>query len=295
MAQKLSAINRELDRFDARFLNIHVFKANSAKRLASPRGGDPSEIVVMLGGLYRAHLADGTQIEARPGDILWWPTGTSRVEENDPRHPTYCIALYLHWKRVPVGLPYLIRDHSGIIRVLAERLLSLRDYPLPLPPAVANSYLATILAEFIRQASLMENSLVATTARYIEDHMPEPFTLTDLARHVGLERHHFGRKYAALTGQSPMHHVRQRRAEHALQILLLTPRRKLKEVASRVGVRDEYQLRRLLKAHFNLPIRELRKIGKPGATASLPTVKTKNVNPLSPMLACLLGQNRGAG
>jgi len=294
MSQSPSHVNRELAHFDAQFLNIHYFKAD-AKQASSLRGNEPSEIVVMLGGLYRSRLGPkgaGPVIEARPGDILWWPTGTTRIDENDPKHPTYCLALYLDWKQAPVGLPYLIHDHSGIIRILAERLLSLRDYPLPLPPAVTNSYLATILAEFIRQAGLMENSLVAKVARFIEEHMSEPFALNDLARHVGLERHHFGRKYTALTGHSPMHHVRQRRTEHALQMILLDPKRKLKEIAVRIGVRDEYQLRRLLKSHFDLPIRELRKIGKPGVASKTPALTFKNSNLPSPMLACLLGQKR---
>jgi AraC-like DNA-binding protein/uncharacterized RmlC-like cupin family protein len=291
-----SSIGPDAAPFQARLLTIHLFKADSARRRVTHRGADPREepceIVVMLSGIYRAFLGGRRDepIEAGPGDVLWWPMGVERIEENDPARPTQCMAIYFDWPAAPVGLPYLVRDRSGTIRLLAERLLSLRDYPLPLPPAVGHSYLAAILAEFVRQAGLAEDSLVARVARYIEEHMFESFTLKELAAHVGLERHHFGRKYAALTGQPPMRHVRQRRAEHALSMILSMPNLNLKDAVGGCGARDAYQLRRLLKTHFGIPIRDLRKLSKAVGSTHPPSPGARGRGTLSPVLASLLGR-----
>jgi AraC-like DNA-binding protein len=251
-----------LRNFRVQFLSIHFFKSPS-RYVSTRRSGEPAEVIVMLGGVYRARIVDKDSsklLEARSGDIVYWPTGAERVEENDPQQPIRCVALYFEWRNPPEGLPFAVRDHEGIVRILAERLLSLRDYPLPLPPAVSNAYLSAILAEYVRLVGLIEDGLVAQVARYTEEHMSEPFALKALASYVGLERHHFGRKYKTLTGQSPMQHVRRRRAEHALGLLMLRPKRSLKDVASRVGIGDEHHLRRLLRVLFGFSIRELRRM-----------------------------------
>ena len=95
--------------------------------------------------------------------------------------------------------------------------------------------------------------------------MAESLTLGQLACHVGLEKHHFGRKYKALTGITPMRAVRRRKAEHARRMILSgtllmnDPLLNLRNIAKRVGVRDEHQMSRLLTRYVGGSVRELKR------------------------------------
>ena len=60
---------------------------------------------------------------------------------------------------------------------------------------------------------------VIRVCRYIDDHLTEPLTLTDLAGHAGLSRHYFSRLFRATTGDPPMRYLMRRRIEHARGLL----------------------------------------------------------------------------
>lgn len=249
----------------ARYMVIHFFRS-PATRTRSRRQGDPAELIIMTKGIYRARSLskdNPAPVEARAGDVIYWPPGADRVEENEPAQPTHCLALYFHWLgKPPPDFPRLVHDYDGIIRILGERLLAMRDTPAILPPAIWDAYTTAILAECFRLATFMSDDLAARVARYIEEHIAAPIQLADLARHVGLERHYFGIKYKSLTGRSPMQHLRRRRVEHAITMLLATPTLKLKVVAARVGIGDERQLRRLIARHATTHIRALRRTAR---------------------------------
>ena len=246
----------------ARYMVIHLFRSPPT-RIRSRRQGDPAELIIMTKGEYHARPLMKTNtapVVARAGDVVYWPPGDERVEENVPDQPTHCMALYFNWLSPPPNnFPYLVHDYDGIIRILAERLLAMRDSPWSLPSAVRDAYVTAMLAECVRLTTFLSDDLVARVARFIEEHIAMPINLADLARHVGLERHYFGKKYKSLTGKSPMQHLRRRRVEHAMNILLGNPARKLKDVATRVGIGDERQLRRLIARHAATHIRALRR------------------------------------
>ena len=243
-----------------RLLGVRFFRTPS-HHVASPRFEEYGELIVMLGGIYRAHLAGSRpadRLEAKAGDVLYWPARTKRIEENEPRQPAQCIVISVRWTSPEWALPQMIHDREGIIRILAQRLLLVTDQPGAYPRAVQNAYLSAIIAEHLRLAGLVADDLAMRVARYTEENIAMPFRLAELARHIGLDPHHFGRRYRQLTGITPMQFVRRRRAEYAMGMLLTHPGRPLKDIAPRVGVAEERQLRRLLKRFTGMTVRDMK-------------------------------------
>ncbi len=247
---------------NAKLLSIHRF-TSPAKAVRTRRVDERAELIVITGGVYRAFQPGQRSreplIEARAGDVVYWPEGCERDEENDPANPTRCVAVYFRWADPMPELPSLVHDNQQLIRMLADTLVAMKDAMPPPPPALRNGYLVGMLAEYARLSRLLVGHLEREVARYAEEHMSEPIRVGELARHFGLGKHHFGRKYKAQTGRTPMADVRRIKAEHARGMLATDTRFHLKEIAPRIGVRDEHQVSRLIKRCIGEPVRELRK------------------------------------
>ncbi len=50
---------------------------------------------------------------------------------------------------------------------------------------------------------------------YMEDHLKDTVTLSDIAKHVHLSAFHFQRAFSLLTGMSPAEYLRKRRLSQA--------------------------------------------------------------------------------
>jgi AraC-like DNA-binding protein len=244
----------------ARFDSVMFFRGASA-RIASVRKDAQAELIVMLGGQYQARMpkaCGGNTIEARSGDVVFWPENSTRSEENPPDAPPLCICIYFWWPHSPDQLPRIVHDREGLFRNLADRMLSVHNEQSPSARAICNGLLAGLLGEYIHLAGHVPKNLVEYVLRYGDEHMTERTRLDDLAQAIGLNKHHLGRKYKALTGRSLMKDLRQRKVKRAQDLLLIHSNRTLKDVAARTGIGDEHQLSRLLKRHTGLSVRALR-------------------------------------
>jgi AraC-like DNA-binding protein len=251
-------------------LGVHYFRAPS-KRIASRRQAGLAELIIVFGGIYRART-DGTEgpslVEAQAGDVVYWPANSARTEENEPARPTECIVIYFRWVDAPARLARIIHDSGNLIGLLALRILSLKEEPKMEPVPIWNAYLSAIFAEYMRQAVMIENPLVAKVGDFVERNLKRPFTLADLATGVSLNRHYFGRLFRKRAGMTPMEFVRRKRVEHALGMLGTHPSFTISKVCGQVGVPDPAQLRRLLKQYTGI-----------GARAILGMVRRRQVEP----------------
>ena len=241
---------------------IYFFKAPERKIRSKCCNETECQFIVITAGSYKAFIPqEKKDFTAGPGDVVFWRAGEVRFEENDPYNPTKCFSIYFSWPNPPDSLPHFCYDYNHLISLLAEILLDIKDivYKPDLIKPLSNAYLTTIAAEYIRLTRLNEDELVNKVAKYVEEHMSEPIRLSDLAKYVGLEVHHFGRKYKALTGRTPMYDVKHRKVEHAKGMLILEPRRTLANIAERVGIKDAFRLSRLIKRYTRLTAREIRK------------------------------------
>ena len=241
---------------------IYFFKAPVTKIQSKLCNRKECQFIVISGGSYKAFIP-GIQkpVLAGPGDVLFWRTGETRIEENDPSNLTKCFSIYFLWPDPPASLPNCCKDYNLLISRLADILLDIKDivFKPELIRPLSNAYITAMAAEYMRLAQLAEDRIVNNVAKYIEEHMSENIRLKDLAKHIGLEIHHFGRKYKALTGRTPMYDVKHRKVEHAKGMLFLEPRRSLSNIAERVGIRDAFRLSRLINRYTGLSAREIRK------------------------------------
>ncbi len=218
--------------------------------------------------MYKATYDDpwGKQIHirAQAGDVVLWPTGACETDESEPGRPLRCIQIFLQWPHRPAWLPIMVHDADHLLDLLAQRLLMLSHNSTRTTTwhHEANAYLAAMAAEFIDLARRYSTDLVAQVMRYTEENMDRHIGLADLARHVGLAKPHFGRKYRQLTGRTPMQDVLRQKAALAKHILLGVPDTNLRYVAQRVGLPDGTKVSRLLKQYAGVSARELKKAAR---------------------------------
>jgi AraC-like DNA-binding protein len=221
----------------------------------------------VAGGVYKATVdtARGRQyIRAQAGDVVLWPAGSEDTDESEPGRPLRAFSMEFRWPGMPPELPFLVRDTEHTIDQLANRLLARAHDPMRkgVLDWVAHAYLAAMLAEFAALAETAAVTLVSRAAHYTEEHMRERIRRADLARHAGMDPHHFGRKYLQLTGRTPMEDVRRRKAAYAKHVLTLSPAFSLSHVAKLAGVRDASAVSRLLTRYTGVSARDIKKAAR---------------------------------
>jgi AraC-like DNA-binding protein len=253
--------------FNVRFLDGEFFTGPAQRVLSRIRRLTVAQLIVVTGGVYSTTIdtEHGVQkIRAQAGDVVFWPFGRERTDESESGRPLRCISIYLRWSNPPPNLPFVVRDVNHVLDLLANRLIATAHDPADkarLGPSL-DAYLAAMLAEYVALAKTAADELLARVTQYTEEHIHRPIRLEELAKHVGLEKHHFGRKYKQITGRTPMQDVWRRKAAYAKHILLLTPSRTLSNIAGFVGVRDASKLSRLLTRHTGASAREIKRAAK---------------------------------
>ncbi len=87
---------------------------------------------------------------------------------------------------------------------------------------------------------------------FIEDNLPGPLRLTDLAEAAALSRAHFARAFRTATGQAPHRYVLQRRLQRARDLLRRTDLTAA-EIGARCGFADSAHFSRVYRRHFGMP------------------------------------------
>lgn len=250
-------------RYNARLTGAFYFQAPPSF-VRSSRSDEPAELIVILSGHYRAStrgLESIETIQARAGDIVFWPSGAERMEENPGGNPTRCITLYFQWQPAP-PTRHCILDRGQLILHMAERIVELHQEQRHDTVATQNALLNGLLAHFVEAAILRDPPLVMQVTNYIDEHPTQRTRLSDLADHIHLEPHHLCRRYKQLTGRTIMDDVRRRKVEHARHILLSESGKTLAELADRAGIGDEHQLSRLLSKYTGMSAREWKRLAR---------------------------------
>ena len=87
---------------------------------------------------------------------------------------------------------------------------------------------------------------VRRVAAYVDAHLGEPVTVSDLAGETRLSNGHFCRAFKATMNETPHTYVVRRRIEHA-QLLMLTTADSLSHIAATCGLTDQAHLTRLFR------------------------------------------------
>jgi AraC-like DNA-binding protein len=251
----------------ARLLHLGFFTGPATQIISRSRRTDECQLIVVTGGVFIATVDTprGRQhIRAQAGDVVFWPTHSEDTEESEQGKPLRCISIFLRWPHPPPDLPFRVRDAEHLLDRLAHRLLAITHDPAgkSILADAANAYLAALLAEFVRLAQAVADPLLARVAEFTEQNIHRPIRLEELARLVELEKNHFGRKYKALTGRTPIEDVQRRKAIYAKHMLLETPSRTLANLAKYVGIRDAATLSRLLTRYTGTTARDIKRAAR---------------------------------
>ena len=99
---------------------------------------------------------------------------------------------------------------------------------------------------------------VRAIERWIRENLSRSFSMTEMARALGMSTRTLDRRVRRATGKGPSHFVQRLRLEQATH-LIETSDLALSEIADRVGYRDATTLRRLLQRHLGVNPTEMRR------------------------------------
>ena len=115
-------------------------------------------------------------------------------------------------------------------------------------------------AQFIdRQVPVADHASTAPTRRWALDHLDEDLTVTVLARHAHMSTRTFNRRFRAETGETPASWIRNRRVDHARE-LLETRDLPVDEVARLAGLGTGGNLRHHLRRGVGMSPSGYRKV-----------------------------------
>lgn len=216
------------------------------------------ELIVIFAGRMQATLR-GQTLTGQAGDILFYPGGVAHEEITADDAPAETFFIGFHGgadlaDRLPIGS----HDSNGRIRLMISWIYADRAQPSPAVQQTRETFLQAILAELQRDASPEELQLVSAVHAFIHERLDDHLTLEDLARHVGMSKYHFLRRYKELTDRTPMQDLRAIRIEHARE-LILTTNLPIKTIATQVGMGNEYHLSRMFRKHLDVTPGHLRK------------------------------------
>lgn len=94
---------------------------------------------------------------------------------------------------------------------------------------------------------------------YIDEHLSDPLTLTELAEVAAFSPFHFHRIFAAMVGEPSGQYVRRLRLERAAQQLVASPRKPITAVALDCGFSGSAPFARAFKESFGVSASEWRR------------------------------------
>lgn len=94
--------------------------------------------------------------------------------------------------------------------------------------------------------------------QYIEEHLDQKITLAKVAEAVALSEIHAGRIFKKETGQGVIEYVNTRKMHLAVEYMK-NKKLKIKEIAERVGIEDQFYFHRVFKKTYGISPREYRK------------------------------------
>ena len=214
---------------------VHSSLSRQRMRIA----GGTASLKYVLTGCEIYHLG-GRRFLLEPGDLLFVRAGTAADVDIASRSATVGMCVYFDdHEGQGIDSPFLrMRAPSAYDGAAMEVHTRVRQGTLT-SAGLKNSFetLKTIgLAVTTRlNASCRRLSMAREDARidlfsrlerargYILDHVRQPMSLDDLARHAGMSRHHFIRQFRAAYGVSPMRFFSRARLDAACRALSRGP------------------------------------------------------------------------
>lgn len=155
---------------------------------------------------------------------------------------------------------YVLRTNNVLLRQLIRETLLFHEQERVESAAATSLRVYKLMTYFQEDSSFVKHDLtpIEKTEAYINAHMNEKITLSDLAREAGLSDYYFSRYFKANTGVSPIEYVTSKKLDYAAALLSRTDR-SVSEIADQIG----YTLRSFINlwtAHYEFPPMKFRKL-----------------------------------
>jgi AraC-like DNA-binding protein/mannose-6-phosphate isomerase-like protein (cupin superfamily) len=215
------------------------------------------ELCVVLSGGFATLGAEGEEVVAGPGDLLFHPARQMHRPRNPAPQRSHLI--HVRWWGPAPGLGTLVRrldDRAGRGRMLLAWLLELM--PADGGQAAAQPLLLALLAHLAACVVEPGVRLADQVRRLFLDDPSARWSLEDLACRCHYSRYHFARRFREQTGLSPMRFLRDERLAMARRLLCET-NLSATAVADAVGLVDASHLGRLLRATTGQGVTGLRR------------------------------------
>ena len=219
-----------------------------------PHSHPHHELIVIKSGAMLLKTRHG-ELVASSGDILFYEAGLVHEEISQPGDPVNSYYLGFSAKTKLPNLPLRLWDSDG--RVVELLRWMHRDFREGRPAADCLALLETIIRELRWLLDRPKDGWLEHVRRNLHTRFADPLSLDDVARHAGMSRFAFVRKFKRLCGRTPMEELRQIRL-HEARNLILSCDLPMKMIAAKVGIGDEYQLSKLFRRYFGIAPRDMR-------------------------------------
>ena len=196
------------------------------------------ELIYVLRGTVRIAEA-GVAYEVQENQMLLLQAGLPHAGVYPTDEP---VAFY--WFHFRTDLPLPCKLDAGAdaydIKTQLKRLLHITNTPL-YPAAAADAAGLAILQELTHRSAAgaaAGSALANRIAEYVRIHANRPLTVADVARQFGYNPDHIGKLFRASFRVGLKEHIDQQRLRLARD-LLLTTELSVKEIAARLGWRNE--------------------------------------------------------
>lgn len=164
------------------------------------------------------------------------------------------------------GYVYKIPENSWLVRSLLNYQEQYRSLCL-LQPGAAHTLVHSYLGELADKTALVENqadsgSLFQTISAFVQDHLAERLTLTDVAGNINMSKEHLCRIFKSQTGMTVLEYIQREQLRHA-KMLLQNPSFSIKEIAYQLGFANPSHFNRLFKKYTQITPLAFRKHGSP--------------------------------
>lgn len=155
---------------------------------------------------------------------------------------------------------FVLHSNNVLLRQLIRETLLFHDQERIESAASTSLRVYKLLTYLQNDTAFVKKELtpIETTEAYINAHMNEKITLSDLASEAGLSDYYFSRYFKSHTGVSPIEYVTMKKLDYASALLSRTDR-SVSEIADQIG----YTLRSFINlwtAHYEFPPIKFRKL-----------------------------------
>lgn len=194
-------------------------------------------------------------------------SGVFRIDRDRAKPLLRHLPRVVHLKSEPGVVPYWVGPLGDLTEL---RLVSMGPGSVPMMRRLVEATFVQMIRVFMAKSNLHTDPILSTLCRpqvsaalRLMNTRPEAeWTVSNLAREIGMSRSAFAAAFAAEVGQSPMHYLTDVRMSIASE-LLRSQTLSVSQIAFRVGFISETSFARTFKRHFGVAPGAYRRPEKP--------------------------------